>query len=484
MLELKIKPLVDLWKHQADGVLAATTPAPRSYAFFFDVGTGKSCTLLNTLRHLYAHENGLVNTLILAPIAVLQNWKREISIHTKAINNVEILQGSSKERIKRVATARMTGAKKIFVTNYEIMINKDFLKELIAWGPKVLVCDESQKLKTYNSARTKAVTTLADKCPYKYLLSGSPITNSPMDIFSQYRILDGGKSFGDNFFVFRQTWFYDANASMPSQKHFPDWKPRPGLYKNFNDIIYRQASKAVKSECLDLPPFIRTTRQVSLSPEQSKMYEYMKRDWVAYLEKEGSNPETHAFVASIALTKALRLQQIVSGFCVDDEGKTYVFDKNPRLDLLQEMLQEMHTQHKIIVWACFKENYRAISKILEGLKIPYRMLIGGMSDKDRNASINEFESDPTIRVMVANQSAGGVGINLVSSDVSIYFSKNYSLEQDIQSEARNYRGGSSIHKKVTRIDLVASETIDEVINEALAHKQNVADAIMQWKGRK
>jgi SNF2 family DNA or RNA helicase len=477
MSPLKIEPIVKLWTHQINGVLAATMPEPRSYAFFFDVGTGKSATMVNVLRHIFLHHGGIMNTLILAPVAVLKNWEKEIATHSTGVQHVEILSGPVTKRVKKILAAKIMGKKKIFVTNYDALTNKALPKALLEWGPQVLVCDESQRVKNPAAVRTKAVTTLADVCRYKYLLSGTPITNSPMDIYSQFRILDGGETFGKNFFTFRNTWFYDANAGMPTQKHFPDWRPRPGVYAAFNKMIYEKAMRAIKSECLDLPPFIRTTRHVELSAEQKALYTRMKQDWVAYIDDK-------AFVAQIALTKALRMQQIISGFCTDDEGGCHVIKTNPRLAALAEMLEDMHTQHKIIVWACFKENYRTISQVCEKLKIPYRMLIGGMSDVERNAAMTEFESDSKIRVMIANQGAGGVGINLISSDVSIYFSKTYSLEQDLQSEARNYRGGTEkLHTKVTRIDLVAPDTIDEVVNEALAKKLNASEAILKWRGR-
>jgi SNF2 family DNA or RNA helicase len=137
------------------------------------------------------------------------------------------------------------------------------------------------------------------------------------------------------------------------------------------------------------------------------------------------------------------------------------------------------------VWACFRENYQAIADLLNEGKNPieYRLLVGGMTEKDRLKSIEDFQTDPKVRVLVANQSAGGVGVNLTAASSMIYFSRNFSLEADMQSEARNHRGGSEVHDKITRIDLVAPGTIDEVVLDALLRKENLAANILAYKER-
>jgi SNF2 family DNA or RNA helicase len=204
------------------------------------------------------------------------------------------------------------------------------------------------------------------------------------------------------------------------------------------------------------------------------MYKDMKQDYVAYL---GSK----ACVASMALIKGLRLQQILSGFFSDDDGGITRYADNPRMEVLRETLEDLVDSHKVIVWACFRENYGMISDMLNAEKIRHTFLYGGMTDKQRNENIISFTTDESCRVLVANQQAAGLGINLVQSSYSLYFSRNFSLEQDLQSEARNYRGGSEIHTKVTRIDLVTPRTIDAVILKALAAKKNIAENILGFR---
>jgi SNF2 family DNA or RNA helicase len=173
--------------------------------------------------------------------------------------------------------------------------------------------------------------------------------------------------------------------------------------------------------------------------------------------------------------------QIVTGYSKTEEGDVYKIKENPRLLALSELLEELSPNHKIIVWSVFHENYDDIAKVCKNLKIIYAELHGRIAGKEREEAIKSFNESSDCRVLIANQQAGGIGINLIASDVSIFYSKNFSLEQDLQAEGRNYRGGSEIHQKVTRIDIVAENTIDSLIADALASKQSIANSILDWK---
>jgi SNF2 family DNA or RNA helicase len=130
------------------------------------------------------------------------------------------------------------------------------------------------------------------------------------------------------------------------------------------------------------------------------------------------------------------------------------------------------------VWACFQKNYEDIAKVCADLKLKHGFLIGGQSEGSRNTYINQFRKGE-LDVLIANQGAGGVGVNLVEAANSIYYSRDFSLEKDIQSEARNYRGGSEIHEKVTRYDLVTKGTIDVEVLKALRLKKDVLEFLLK-----
>lgn len=479
-----MRELIKLWEHQREA--AEKAAAVDSFAFFMDLGTGKTATAITALRRKCYAKGRLLRTIIFCPPVVRRSWQREFAAHsTIKPHLIHVLEGTGKVRLKTFREKAFTDSfgpllddpqPGVFITNYESLLMADLFKLMKAWRPEVLIFDESHLLKSYSSQRTKLAIELSDVAECKYLLTGTPILNKPMDIWSQYRIMDGGATFDRNFFAFRARWFRDRNAGMPKQRYFPDWQPIEGLEKSFNELIYKKAVRVMKSECLDLPPFVRQQVDVELTAEQAKMYESMKKHFIAYLDDK-------ACVAKLAITKGLRLLQMVSGFFVDDEGNEHTFDKNPRIAVLKELLEELHVGHKVIVWAIFRNSYAAIAGVCNALGIPYRSLHGGMTPKSVQESIDSFQTDPSVRVMIANQAAGGTGVTLTAASYAIYFSRNFDLALDTQSEARCYRGGSQIHAKVTRIDLVAPGTIDEVVLEALRRKEDMAEAILKIRGK-
>ena len=320
---------------------------------------------------------------------------------------------------------------------------------------------------------------LADQSAHNYILTGTPILNSSQDVFMQFRILDRGETFGKNFYTFRHTYFEDENARRKgTQGYYPKWIPKPFSFDELQGKISRKALRVLKSECLDLPPLIRQQVYTEMNTEQKRMYKEMMNDYITWLKDNKDQPR--AVLAQLAVTKALRLQQIVTGFASDEEGKLHRLNSVPRLKVLEELLVDLTPGNKVIVWATFKENYKMIAELCDKIGIKYREIHGDISHNQRQINMNDFRKDPEVRVMIANQSAGGTGINLIEASYSIYYSKGFKLEDDLQSEARNYRGGSEIHDKVTRIDIVAKGTVDELIAEALQNKQNIADRILGW----
>lgn len=472
-----MRELIPLWAHQRE---IATKAASRldGYGLFLEQGTGKTATAITILRHKCYEAKRLLRTLIICPPVVRRSWQRELGVHSTIKKDlVHVLDGPGKKRLasfEQLAFENECAQPGIFITNYESLAMMNLFKLFKSWRPDVLILDESQRVKDVKARRTKLAIELADLVRYKLILTGTPILNTAMDIWSQFRILDGGATFDRNFYAFRARYFIDKNAGMPSRpgvQKFSDWRPIAGLEKVFNEKIYAKATRVLKKDCLDLPPLVKQRVEVELSEDQARMYKDMRDDYIAYLGNK-------ACVASIALTKGLRLQQIVSGFWVDEEDKVHAFKKNPRREALKEMLAEITPNSKVIVWASFRHSYSDIISVCADLKIDCCHLYGGMTDKARQESIDSFQTDTKTRVMIANPAAGGVGVTLTAASFMIYFSRSFSLEHDLQSEARCHRGGSEIHDKITRIDIVAPDTIDELILEALERKENLAENIL------
>lgn len=473
---------IPLWKHQIEAVELANK-LPHLY-IAFEMGTGKSRTIIEILRRRYTVAGRLMRTLIYCPAIVVSNWKQEFAMYSRIKpQDILLLQGPGKKRAKQFIDACSYGGQlttpKIIVTNYEALQMDELQKAIGEWQPEVLVCDEAHVLKSHKSKRAKALLPVANQTRFKYLLSGTPILNSIEDIWMQFRILDGGQTFGENYFSFRARYMEDKNAKFAGKEHyFPKFEPRAEMYAEMNDKMYRKMIRALKKDCLDLPPLLKQQVEVEMSPEQSRMYKEMKNQYITWVESAKKSDQPLPVVAQLAITKALRLQQIVSGYAMADTGEVHWIEKNPRLDALEELLEGLVTGHKVIVWCIFKENYKMIAKRLEKMGVKYTTLTGEQNHKEKDEAMESFRKDQSVRVMIANQAAGGVGVNLVEADYAIYFSKNFSLKDDLQSEARNYRGGSNIHEKVTRIDIVCKGTIDDIIAEALANKQDISNKVL------
>lgn len=459
-----------LWEHQEQALARAY---PKDYfALFFETGTGKTLTALTIARSWMYRGGRTMRTLVLSPPITLQNWRNEwLAGSNFSAFNVAVAHGHGDKRCNVFEDK----SNAVVITNYESLISPKVFKAIEKWKPDVIIFDESHRVKSHSAKRTKQAFQLAQNAKHRLILTGTPILNSPMDIFSQWKILDLGEDFGKNFFQFRGEYFYDKNARMPSHIHFPKWEIREDSLDIIKDKIAQNSMFVAKSACLDLPPLVKTVVKVPLSSEQRKVYNDMAKDLIAYVASGVS-------VARLALTKAMRLQQIVSGFInVEDangETKNHEIEDNPRLGALTELLSDRAEGSKCIVWASFRHNYRQIAAVCEKLNLPYVEIHGDKTQKEKDTAVKEFNENDSVRVCIGHPGSGGIGVNLTSSNVTIFYSRSFSLEHDIQAEARNYRGGSEIHEKVTRIDLVAEDTIDEYIAAKLEGKQAISDSVL------
>lgn len=467
------------YKHQEEAI--ELSKKLDSLALFWDCGTGKTKGMIDILRNKFNEQKRIVPTLIFSPLVTLYNWKNEFKLWSKVpLDNICVIDVSGKKRITKITKQLEQIPNSIVIVNYESLQTDAFFDILEDWSPEIVIGDEMHLLKNHKSKRAKKAVSIADKAKYRYGLTGTPLLNSVTDIFFQYRFLDGGKTFGKNFWVFQDKYMYDANSAWKGRAgYFPKWMPRPEKFDELNEKMYKLASRVKKDECLDLPPLVTVNRYVDLSKDQERMYKQMQQEFITFI-KEKNACESKAVVANLALTKALRLQQIVSGFVTTEDGKEIELENVPRLKVTEEILQSLVPEHKVIIWCSFKNNYRQLGKLCTRLNIGHVFITGEMTLKQKQEAMDEFENNDSTRVVIANRRAGGIGINLVAASYSIIYSRNFSLGEELQSEARNHRGGSQIHKKITKIDLRARGTIDELVADALENKQKLSDRIIDW----
>ena len=458
------------WKHQLDALQDSIKE--KNYALFFEVGTGKTLTSILIARSKMAMEGRKLKVLVMCPLIVIDNWVKEWKKFSRL--KAEGLVGSG----AKVRNAITNSKADVLIINYDKIIQQGVQQFLIDRSSDIIIFDEIHKLKQHDSKRSKAAFAIAKTARYRIGLTGTPILNSPMDLFSQFRCLDLGQSFGDNFYSFRIKYFRDKNAGMPHGKHFPEWVPRIGAAQAITKQVAGFSAHVKKLDCLDLPPLVRETISVELSTQQRHVYDEVKKDFVSYMD-DGT-----AVVARIALTKLQKLLQITTGFvCVEstttNKKSVKVFPKNPKAEALRELLEMTIPSGKVIVWCAFKQNYVEVAAVCKKLKLPYVEVHGAISEKVKFKAVEAFNNDADTKVFIGHPGSGGIGINLVVAPTSIFYSRSFSLEHDLQAEARNHRGGSEIHERVTRFDLVAKDTVDEFVLKKLAAKEAIGASMLK-----
>lgn len=468
-----------------------------NYALFFEMGTGKTRTELEILRDKFNASGHILRTLIITLPLPIPQWRGEWFEFTKIPKKkVVMLQGPGKKRLKLFEETIAKDPDTVFITNYESLLMKDLFAAFKAWKPEAIVWDESHKLKSHSAKRSKLAYEISNPHdlvtkrplykPHTYLLTGSPYLNSPMDLFQQFKILDGGQLLGRNFFAFRAQYFRDRNAGMPSDRYFPKWEIMTKEKDGFDGLGELQkriapiSMRVEKESCLDLPPEIIQPVFVGMSKEQSRVYQEMKDELISYYRSK-------ACVANMALTKALRLMQIASGFVAaatpGDESETVelAFGDTPKCSALSELVSEITEQgKKTLIWAVFKYNYKQIAAVCEALNVGYVQVHGGVSEKEKLKAVEQFRTNPKTQVLIGHPLSGGIGLNLTIAPYSIFYSRNFSLEQWLQARARNHRGGSKEegHTKITHYNLICENTIEQLAVEKLQNKEDMSDRVL------
>lgn len=471
--------LKELWPHQMEGLERASRLP--GFGFFFEMGTGKTAAEINRLRVIYGRKKKICSTLILGPVIVLENWKREFAVHSRIPQDrIIVLDDEGHKRVKRFDAAKAKfGDDFIVLTNYECIARmKPMQQRFREWMPKVLVLDESQKCKDRKSKQTKEAMLLSESAEVKDLLSGDPMPNGIPDLWSQFYILDGGATFGTRYWDFHHRFLYDKNVNMPAEKHFPDWQIRPAALDQIHAAIKSRSMAVRKIDVLkNLPPLVKERRYVEMTPDQARMYKEMEKDFITFVRTQGGTMD-EPVVAELALTKALRLMQIASGYVKTEAGRVVSIETTPKMAALEEILREITPHSKALVWSVFEENYEQIRQVCEKIGIEYVEIHGGMSAREKQVSIDRLNNDPNVRVFSGHPKSGGIGINLTQASYSIPYSRSFDRQDDSQSEARNWRGGSEIHEKITRIDLVCKGTIEERVLDRLLQKGEMSARVL------
>lgn len=442
------------------------------YAYFWEMGLGKSKITLDVIGHLFTE--GKINAaLIIAPKGVYQNWYYdEIHAHLNLPDYFYGLYTSAPRAADRREMDEMLRTRPeltICVMNVEAFSGKkgvEYAEKFLTYKKAIIVVDESTAIKTWKAARTKALVKLSRKAPFRRILSGTPITQSPLDMFSQCEFLKS-RCLGFPTWTAFKAYYAIITVMRMGTRSFNQVTG----FRNLDELeesVKPFASRIKKEDALDLPAKIYETRYTELTPEQMRAYAAMKE--LAVLDFENNLVTTTS-----ALTTMLKLQQIVCGHCKNDDHDVFDIPSN-RIQTLIDVIEESN-QNKVIIFANFQRDIQLIRDALIKEYGPHTAVCYyGLTDQNnRQIAIERFRKDPTCRFFIAS-SAGSKGLTLVESKLTVYFSNGYNLETRLQSEDRNHRIGQD--ESVTYVDIICPGTIDTKIVAALKKKQNLADSVM------
>jgi SNF2 family DNA or RNA helicase len=444
-----------------------------TYAYFMEMGTGKTKVLIDNLAMLY--DKGKVDgALIVAPKGVVGTWyNQELPDHLpNHIENVSILWQShitKKQQEKLDSLFEPEEQLHILIMNVEAFSTTkgvEFASKFLSCHNTLMVIDESTTIKNPKAKRTKNIIDLAEDAKYRRIMTGSPVTKNPLDLFSQCYFLDPFHLQHESYYSFRMRYAIMKTANISGRKIelVAGFKNLGELSDKLKPFSYR----VLKEDCLDLPEKIYMKRHIKLSPEQLKVYDQMRKEAMAILEGKQSTTVN-------ALTQLMRLQQITCGHFTADDGSIQRIPNN-RVSELIDILEE--TEGKAIIWAHYQWDIKDIIKEVVKVHGPGSIVdYYGLTPQDeRQDNIRKFQDDPRCRFIVGTPSTGGYGITLTAANTVIYYSNGYDLEKRLQSEDRAHRIGQK--KSVTYVDLMCDDTVDEKIVKALRKKINIASEVL------
>jgi len=426
---------------------------------FSEMGLGKTLISLSKIDILQRKQL-ITATLIICSKSVIQVWKSEIEKHSDF--TYIILEGSLENKIRL-----LTINSNIYLISYDAIAGRKrtlgvLLHFLLLKKFDMVVLDEITYVQHYNTLRTKAITSLCDHIKYSISLSGTPITNAPEAVLTLFRVADSGQTFGRNYFAARGHFFNNHGYG------FPDWRLKEDRIEEFQQRLFFNAVRLLKSECLDLPKKIYTERYSELTGIQKEIYVKVADE----LLRELILPSGKVKIQN-SLVKLAKLSQITSGFIYTDR-EVQLFPENPKLELLKEVLTEIQSNEKIIIFVKWRQDIINISNMLDNIGVKYVILQGATTD--RASVIDRFNSESGIQILLSQITVGAFGLNLTVSSHILFYSLGFSLIEYLQSQDRIHRLGQT--QPCIYINLLCNKTIDEYVYNTLQQKVDVAKSLL------
>jgi len=435
------------------------------WAYFMEMGTGKTKVTIDNMAYLYFKKE-ITAVLVIAPKSVYTVWENEIETHMPSELKYKIFKWNI-DKPKDYANLNKSKELRIFLMNVEALSTKrgvDGASDyLIKNKLNFVVLDESTTIKNRSAKRTKNILGLRKLSHIRRILTGSPITKSPLDLFTQCQFLSPELLGFSSYLAFRNRYAEMTDIPVGSGRFISV----PKYYKRLQELEQKMkyfSTRIRKDQCLDLKPKVRQKRYVELEGENKKLYEKLRTNALAIVEDS-----TISF--SNKLTEIIKLHQVCNGFTKNDDGQIMALHKQ-KINTLEEILNE--TDGKVIIFANYIYNINEIVTFLQqkyGEKSTVS-IYGAVNVEDRQEAVKKIQEDEDTRFIVINPTTGGFGLTLTAVNTVIYYSNNYNLEVRMQSEDRAHRMGQK--GTVVYIDIVAKNTLDEAIMKSLTNKGQIA----------
>lgn len=467
----------NLYKHQirganmalrAFGALDAKTPGG-GFGELFEMGCGKTLTTIAVAGALY-NLGKIDRVLVVAPTSVCSVWPHDLNQFAAFPWEARVLLGDKKKRLKALNELENWPFKalRIAVINYESTHREGIFEALATYKPDLIVCDESQRIKNPSAAQSKALHKLGDAAPFRMILSGTPVQNNAVDLYSQYRFLDPAV-YGANFYAFKNRYCIMGGYG---QHQIVGYRNMDELVEKEHSVAYR----VTKEECLDLPQQTFINRCVQFTDAEQAIYEQLRKS--SFLELETGENVT----ATTILTMYLRLMQLTGGFLTADESTRPKQVNTAKLDALADIVDDyvVDAGKKLVIFARFRAEIAAIENLLRLRKIQYGSIYGDVPMEERGKIVEDFQTNPDTKVFVAQIQTAGLGITLHAASTAVFYSYDYNYANYAQALARIHRIGQRF--PVTYIHLVVDGSIDEKILAALENKEDMAKTVVDsWR---
>ena len=452
--KFKVKP----YKHQIFAFNAMH--AGKNIAIFGDCGVGKTAIAAWFIESLYKLKELCArdNVLVICPINIITHaWMEDVEKFT-GLKVVSLYEPSSYKRKEKIA-ARFKQKADIYITSFSQLRLRE--KELRNKKFKLIVVDESSKIKNARSRVFRSLLQVSWKAEWKFIMSGTPAPNGAIDLWSQFFFLDGGLTLEPSIVDFRNAHY----MSWQMGGRIPIWSPKTGSAARVGKIIASRSITMRAKDCLDLPKRSRIARRVEQTAEERRIYEEMAQNLVVELDTGEMS------TARIALSKIMKLREITGGFIMDDDGQPHQIGESSKMQALDGLVESIMEsgEHKALIWIQYRWEADTALKMLKK-KYGAAVFYGGLSQKVKDNSIKAFRTDPKARILICHPASIAHGITLNEAQYTIYYSLSHDYEHYYQSSRRNYRAGQD--KPVFEYHLVTPATIDESLLICLQGKHN------------